>query len=52
MAKDFRLKSNELRTHLKDKFNELKTLLKIQEQKAETILKKNLAFVEQEIGKL
>lgn len=52
MASEFRHKSNELRNNLKEKFNELKTILKIQEQKAETILKKNLSFIEAEIGKM
>lgn len=52
MAAEFRNKSNELRSTLKEKFNELKMLLKIQEQKTEIILKKNLAFIENEITKL
>ena len=29
MANEFRVKSNELRTHLKEKFNDLKMVLKI-----------------------
>ena len=52
MANEFRLKSNELRQHLKEKFNDLKMVLKIQEQKAEMILKKNLSFIEAEISKM
>ena len=52
MATDFKKKSTELRSSLKEKFNELKTILKIQEQKAEIILKKNLSFIETEIGKM
>ena len=52
MASEFRHKSNELKNTLKEKFNELKTILKIQEQKAEMVLKKNLAFIDNEIGKM
>ena len=52
MNAEFRAKSNELRSSLKEKFSELKTMLKIQEQKAERILKTNLQFIENENGRL
>ena len=52
MNTEFRMKSNELKNNLKEKFSELKTMLKIQEQKAERILKTNLQFIENEIGRL
>ena len=52
MTAEFRHKSNELKNNLKEKFNELKTILKIQEQKAEMVLKKNLAYIDNEIGKM
>ena len=52
MNEEFKRKSHELRSSVKEKFAELKTLLKIQEQKAERILKTNLQFIENEIGKM
>jgi len=48
----FKKKSADLRTALKDKFKEMRQILKVQEQTTEAILKKNLNHIENELKNL
>ena len=46
------MKSEQLRTQLRDKFKDMRAKLKAQEQTVEAILKKNLQYVENELKNL
>ena len=42
---NFKLKSGDLRTQMKNKFKEMRAILNVQEQSTEAILKKNFGYV-------
>lgn len=48
----FKLKQEELKSNLKEKFKEMRAILKVQEQMADAILKKNLTYIENELKSL
>lgn len=49
---NFKLKSGDLRTQMKNKFKEMRAILNVQEQTTEAILKKNFGYVENELKSL
>ena len=49
---NFKVKSNELRTQMKNKFKEMRAILNVQEQTTEAILKKNFTYIENELKTL
>jgi hypothetical protein len=48
----FKLRQEELKNNLKEKFKEMRAILKVQEQMADAILKKNLTHIENELKSL
>jgi hypothetical protein len=48
----FKKKSADMRTQLKEKFKEMRQIIKVQEQTSEAILKKNLNHIESELKNL
>lgn len=49
---NFKTKSNDLRTQMKNKFKEMRAILNVQEQTTDAILKKNFTYVENELKSL